>query len=235
MTAKGDLVAEDCASGRFADLFTVNSLWEGSGKREGQEFMGIEIEKQLQECWNRTEVLEARERHFIKELRRLVDESRYGVPPIREQVFVSYSHRDEYWWGLLKTMLAPLIREGAIDIWVDTLIQPGRRWKEEIEAALKRAKVAVLMICADYLASQFIVDIEVRSLLQAEKQSGARVIWFPLKPSLVNRTEIVEFQAAIDPRRPLNGMTEAEQGEALVCIAEAIVAAYNASVVSPGL
>ena len=55
----------------------------------------------------------------------------------------------------------------------------------EIEAAMDRARVAVLLISADSLSSEFILDTEVPRLLERRRSEGLRVI--PLmKPAGVN-------------------------------------------------
>ena len=73
-------------------------------------------------------------------------------------VFVSYSHRDEKWLERLQVHLKPLVRAGDIDLWDDTQIRSGEDWKAKIDQALGSARFAVLLVSADFLASDFIQD-----------------------------------------------------------------------------
>jgi formylglycine-generating enzyme required for sulfatase activity len=138
----------------------------------------------------------------------------------RDQVFISYSHADSEWLKRLQTMLAPLQRQGALDVWADTRIQPGQLWKEEIEKALARAKVAVLLVSPDFLASEFIARHEFPTLLEAASKEGLIIFWVPVRHSLYEETDIARYQAAYDPRTPLSTLTAAEQDAALVQIAK---------------
>jgi hypothetical protein len=71
----------------------------------------------------------------------------------RPNVFVSYSHNDAEFLDRLLVHLKPLEKEGLLDLWVDTRLRAGDKWKKEIEKALQRATVAVLLVSADFLAS----------------------------------------------------------------------------------
>ena len=138
----------------------------------------------------------------------------------RDQIFVSYSHRDRKWLDELMMTLAPLIRKRSITVWDDTKIDAGQKWKAEIRAALERAKVAVLLVTRGFLASEFIANEEMPNLLDAARQAGLIVVWIAVGDSLYEETEITEYQAANDPAKPLNSLSEAEVDKELVLIAK---------------
>ena len=137
----------------------------------------------------------------------------------RDQVFISYSHKDKKWLERLRVMLKPLVRKGSVNVWDDTNIQPGSLWKEEIKKALDRTKVAVLLVSPDFLASDFIVEDELPGLLD---NADVTVLLVALSACLVNETEIAKYQAIDDPSKPFDSLSEAEQNQLLVRICEQI-------------
>jgi formylglycine-generating enzyme required for sulfatase activity len=144
--------------------------------------------------------------------------------PDRRHVFVSYSHADRAWVERLKRMMAPLLRGGGqeLRLWDDSRIAPGMRWREEIETALAAAKVALLLVSDDFLASEFVMGEEVPALLAAAEAEGVTVLWVSLSPSFVEETEIHHYQAVLPPHRHLAAMPEVEVKEALKAIGQAI-------------
>lgn len=130
----------------------------------------------------------------------------------REKVFVSYSHADKKMFEEFKKMLAPAIREGIVDIWDDKKIVPGAMWKKEIEDALQSAKIAVLMVSPNFLASDFIAKHELPPLLRAAQDEGVRIFWIYLDYCLYEKTEIGGYQAAHDVSRPLSALSKSERG-----------------------
>lgn len=140
----------------------------------------------------------------------------------RDQIFVSYSHRDKRWLEELVVTLAPLTRKRKIIVWDDTKIGIGAKWRSEITKALRRAKVAVLLVSRYFLHSEFIAKNELPPLLDAAEKDGLVIAWIAVGFSSYEETNIADYQAANDPARPLNSLSESETDFTLVKIAKAL-------------
>jgi hypothetical protein len=136
----------------------------------------------------------------------------------RAGVFISYSHKDEKWLNSLVEHLAFLTQQG-VAIWTDREIEPGDRWREEIEDALATARVAVLLVTPAFLASPFIQNNELPTLLRAASSEGLVIFWIPVEPSSYNQYDIRDFQAAITASKPLSQLKRAQRDQAFVSIA----------------
>jgi len=99
-------------------------------------------------------------------------------------VFVSYSHKDEPWKDRLHPHLGMLKRVGHIDVWDDRRIGSGEEWYDEIKAAMEQAAVAVCLISADYLDSDFCSKEEIPYLLERRERDGMKLIPVLVRPCL---------------------------------------------------
>lgn len=143
---------------------------------------------------------------------------------MRQNIFISYSHRDQHWLERLTVHLHPLVGENtALDIWDDRRIRPGSAWRAEIEAALSRARVAILVISADFLASDFINQVELPALFKAASDDGTVLLPLIVSPSRFSATPILgDLQALNDLGRPLITLQQAEQEAVLARATETI-------------
>ncbi len=111
---------------------------------------------------------------------------------------------------------------GLVDRWDDTRIKAGANWREEIQKALAAARVAILLVSADFIASDFINSDELPPLLAAAKAQGVTIIPVIVSASEFTKTNLSQFQAVNNPSKPLNGMNKAAQEQTLVQVAEAV-------------
>lgn len=148
----------------------------------------------------------------------------------RNRVFVSYSHEDRAWRERLQVHLSPLARANPRVVWDDTQIAPGETWKKEIEGAMASAKVAILLVSADFLASEFIMDSELPRLLAAAANEGAVILPVIVSPCRFRETNTLEpFQAVNSTENPLCAMNHFEREDTFYRVSIAVEAALKSA------
>lgn len=140
---------------------------------------------------------------------------------VSKTVFVSYSHKDVQFLNRLQVHMRPFEKNGLIDLWVDTKIKVGEKWKDKISKALDDSAIAILLISADFLASDFIVDNELPPLLKRAEEKGKYILPVILKPCrFLKDNNLSKFQAINDPNTPLSKMNENDREEIYAKIAD---------------
>lgn len=143
----------------------------------------------------------------------------------QNKIFISYSHQDPQWLKKVLTNLKVLqfdLNE-PFEIWEDTRIKSGEKWKEEIKNALDDCSIAILIISTDFLASEFIQNNELPVLLENAQKKGTKII--PLIVGHCRFTKnknLSQFQAVNDPTKPLNSLTNTEVEKILVNLTDDI-------------
>jgi hypothetical protein len=99
------------------------------------------------------------------------------------EVFISYSHQDQALRTELEKHLSNLKRQNIITSWYDGNIIPGKELEPEIMQHLKHAQIILLLVSADFIASDFCYSIEMKEAIARHNANQARVIPILLRPT----------------------------------------------------
>lgn len=111
---------------------------------------------------------------------------------------MSYSHDDMAWRDAFRQMLAPAIARYGVEFWADDHIKVGDDWEREIDDAVRRSTVALLLVTPAHLASRFIWTREVPAL----ESAGLPIAWVLVEDSLWEDVDLLaKTQGLQDPRR----------------------------------
>ena len=105
-----------------------------------------------------------------------------GTGPAMTKIFVSYSHADEEFCDMLQKHLAALKHQGLIETWHDRRINVGDEFENVIDRHLNDAHIILLLVSADFIASRYCYEVEMRRALERHRAGEARVIPVILRP-----------------------------------------------------
>ena len=137
-------------------------------------------------------------------------------------LFISYGHIDMTpinWLERLKLYLAPLRRQELIDIWDDSRIKVGSQWHAAIKDAMECTSAAVLLVGPGFLASEFIQDNELPTLLGAAQTRGVKIYPVVVGFCAYKQSVLEPYQSFNDPEKPLEILSMAEQKRLLMKLA----------------
>jgi hypothetical protein len=97
-------------------------------------------------------------------------------------VFFSYSHEDEELRNRLEKHLALLKHQGLVEAWHDRRILAGSDLDEAISGNLESADIILLLVSADFLASDYCYSREMQRAMERHAAHEAVVIPVILKP-----------------------------------------------------
>jgi hypothetical protein len=147
------------------------------------------------------------------------------LPPkaVQPTVFISYSREDEAEKDELVSHLGVLQGSGLLEIWVDDQIEPGGDWAKDINQAINRAQVAILLITRNFLNSNFNLKTELPHLLKRRQSEGVTVFPIIARPCAWRKVDWLARMSV----RPKNGNPIWREGgryvdEELAAIAEEV-------------
>jgi tetratricopeptide (TPR) repeat protein len=126
-------------------------------------------------------------------------------------VFISYAHEDEALLRQLETHLSPLKRQGLIATWYDRQIVAGSNWAGVIDAQLEQASIILLLVSADFLASNYCYEVEMTHALARHEAGQARVIPIALRPVDWKDAPFAHLQALPTDAQPITKWTDRDE------------------------
>lgn len=108
--------------------------------------------------------------------------------------FISYAREDEQHVETLSKHLSLLRRQGRIRAWTDHEINAGDSLRREIDDALERAELVLLLVSPDFVACDDCWDVELRRALE-RRTAGVRVVPIIVRPTDWQSSALGELQA----------------------------------------
>src|SRR5579884_4074249 len=110
------------------------------------------------------------------------------------KVLYCYAREDRALLEELESHLEPLKRSGQIITWYDQEIQPGMKWRQEVNAHLNIADIILLLLSPRFMHSDSCYG-EMKRALERHESGEARVIPIILHPVHWEETSLGELQA----------------------------------------
>lgn len=142
--------------------------------------------------------------------------------------FCAYAREDaRLCQRLVGTYLKGLNRRGLVEIWHDGEIAPGRAWDADIRAAIEIADVVLLLVSQDFMASDYITDVEVPRVMQRHRKGRCLVVPIHVSPADTRDAPFDALQALPSGARPVSEWGDGENAEnrALLDVAAGVEAA----------
>jgi Zn-dependent metalloprotease len=118
-------------------------------------------------------------------------------------LFYSYSHKDAKLRDALAAHLSVLKRQGIINEWYDREIPAGEEWKDQINENLDRAGLILLLISADFVASDYCWGKEMKRALERDRAGEARVVPVIVRPVNWSGAPFARLQALPKDSKPV--------------------------------
>lgn len=181
------------------------------------EFEGAFTEAEVRKLEQRLKEIH---RLRLKTLSTLHNRSDQGI-----QVFISYSHKDVKYRDTLRTFLRSLERQKLVTAWYDRMITAGAEWQGQIDKHLETSGVILLLISADFIASEYCFDIELKRPMERHEAGEALVIPIVVRPAIWDDMPFARLQALPSERKPVS--TWEDEDSACVDVTQGIKIAIN--------
>lgn len=121
-----------------------------------------------------------------------------------KKVFISYSRKDVDFKDALRTHLSPLVRYGVVQEWACEDMVAGK-WDDQIQNYLEEADIIVYMVSANFMASDYIMEKEVKKGLElVENDPKKKIMGVLVRECLWRQWTVLEKNLADNPKSTLS-------------------------------
>jgi len=92
------------------------------------------------------------------------------------KVFISYSKSDKIHAENMRKYLKPLERNQKITTFIDDKLQAGQEWDATIKENLRTADIILLLVSQDFINTDYIWDVEIKTALERHENEKTTVI-----------------------------------------------------------
>lgn len=97
-----------------------------------------------------------------------------------KKIFISYSKADAHYLQQFENHLSALKRNGSISTWNCRQLLPGEKWDGKIKKELEEADIIIFLVSSDFLATDYIWDIEIKYAIDKENANPDAVKVVPI-------------------------------------------------------
>ncbi len=110
------------------------------------------------------------------------------------KIFISYAHEDIKFQKELVKRLKPLKRKKEIVLWHDGVIMPGEEWDASIKKHLEAADIIIILLSADFVASDYIYEKELPRIIERRKNGEIELIPIIARDVVLDGTGLGDYQ-----------------------------------------
>lgn len=141
-------------------------------------------------------------------------------PTRAARIFISYSHADEPYKDILEKHLSLLNRIGVVETWSDRALAVGQNWEAEIRSQIEKADITILLISANFLASDYCYTREAAFALEEARTRTMSIVLVILSPVQWTLAPFSSLQSLPRNAQPIT--TWPNQDEAWAQVADGI-------------
>ncbi len=125
--------------------------------------------------------------------------------PENINIFIAYTPTDRSYLEELQVHLSVLERLGLVDkIWYDGMVEVGRDWESTILDALHQSDIILLLVSADFIASDFCYHQEMQQAIRLHEEGKVHTIPIIVRPCLWERAPFSKLNVLPKGGQPLS-------------------------------